>query len=279
MSSIIAIGTAVFDTILSTNKPFDDAVCNKVFRSCADGGAIRNVAHNLALLKDEVLFWAKFGNDLEALDMLFRLEYLGIQVHPKIIDLPSPHFYQLFDQDTSMMISSTTDDFYFNEYDSLPTFLLRNETFGITDQDNPEFLRILTKRHPHLRWIALGFLPPLDLQSCFFAVFVNRKEALRAAESIYAFFAQSKSIPLSVVTLDKYGLLYAYDGKTNRLPAPVMGNGNALGMGDALVAGFLHSYLKGFAVESSLSFGIECARQTSLVTTAINEALSEIIKL
>jgi sugar/nucleoside kinase (ribokinase family) len=279
MSSVIAIGTAVYDTILSSDKSFDDAICNKVTRSFCDGGAIRNVAHNLTLLKDEVLFWAKFGNDLEALDMIARLEALGIQVHAKIIDMPSPHFYQLFDADSSMMISSTTDDFYFNSQDTLPAFLLRNEAFGITDQDDPEFLGNLIKRHPRLRWIALGFLPPIDLQSSFFAVFVNRKEALRNAESIDKFFVKSKSIPLSVVTLDKHGLLYTYEGQTERLAAPVMGNGNALGMGDALVAGFLHFYLKGFAVESCLTFGIECARQTSGVTTAINPALSEVTKL
>lgn len=279
MSSIIAIGTAVFDTILTSDKTFDEAICNKVSRSFSDGGAIRNVAHNLTLLKDDVLLWAKFGNDMEALDMIGRLESLGIQVHAKIIDMPSPHFYQLFDADSSMMISSTTDDFYFNSQDTFPSFLLHNEAFGITDQDDPEFLRNLIKRHPRLRWIALGFLPPSDLQSSFFAVFVNRKEALRNAESIDKFLAESKSIPLSVVTLDKHGLLYTYEGQTERLAAPVMGNGNALGMGDALVSGFLHSYLKGFGIESSLTFGIECARQTSEVTTAINPALSEIIRL
>ncbi len=277
MGSVVAIGTAVIDTVLSTHVKLNNELCNKVIRSSADGGAIRNVAHNLALLGDEVLFWAKFGNDLEALDMITRLELLKIQVYAKFINLPTPHFYQLYEQDTSMMISSTADDFYFNQRDLLPNFLLHDEKFGITDQDDDAFLKKLHDRSPDLRWIALGFLPPHDLINMFIAVFVNKKEALRYAESTDDFFQKASDFPLTVVTMDQEGLRYACeDGEIKSLEAPVLGKGNVLGMGDALVAGFLHRYLEGLPIEASLTFAIECARRTSEVTTSVNQ---EILKM
>jgi len=277
MGSIIAIGTAVIDTVLHTEAALDTGICNKVERSYADGGAIRNVAHNLSLLKDDVLFWAKFGNDTEALDMLTRTEMLGIQVHAKFINLPTPHFYQLYSADTSMMMSTTTSDFYFDKTDLLPTFLVHNEKVGITDQDDFGFLKKLTDRSPAIRWVALGFLPPIELQEMFCAVFLNKHEALRYAETIDSFFKLAIDIPLIVVTLDKEGLLYCTDDDPIALPAPILGKGNVLGMGDALVAGFLHAYLKELPVKECLDFGILCAQKTSEVHSAINPQLSELI--
>jgi sugar/nucleoside kinase (ribokinase family) len=273
MGSVIAIGTAVIDTVLTSDTSFDANVCNKILRSCADGGAIRNVAHNLSLLGDKVLFWAKFGNDTEALDMITRLENTGVQVHAKVIGIPTPHFYQLIDAGSSMMISSTTDDFYFDKDDLLPTFLLHDEKYGITDQDDYGFLKRLTDRSPALRWIAMGFLPHPDFQKYFLAVFVNRNEALRNSATLDAFFMKAAELPLTVVTLDKEGLVYDYKGKSKSLPAPTLGKGNVLGMGDALIAGFMHRFMKGLPIESCLSFGIECARRTSEVNTAINPDL------
>lgn len=278
MSSVIAIGTAVIDTVLQSDVTFDQEICNKVQRRYADGGAIRNVAHNLALLKENVLFWAKFGNDMESLDLITRTEMAGIQVHSKFIDLPTPHFYQLFAADSSMMISSTTDDFYFNKSDVLPTFLLHDEKYGITDQNDEGFLKKLTERSPDLRWIALGFLPPATLQDYFIAVFLNKHEALRFADSIDAFFNLAFDFPLTVVTQDIEGLTYKSETETKSLPAPDLGKGNVLGMGDALVAGYLHSFLQGLDTEACLNFGIECARITSEVDTAINPKLAELLQ-
>ena len=277
MGSIIAIGTAVIDTVLHTDAVLDTKICNKVDRNYADGGAIRNVAHNLSLLQDDVLFWAKFGNDMEALDMLSRTEMLGIQVHGKIINLPTPHFYQLFSADHAMMISTTTADFYFDKTDLLPTFLIHEEKFGITDQDDYGFLKKLTERSPDIRWVALGFLPEPDLQKKFCAVFVNKNEALRFADTVDSFFKRASGFPLTVVTLDKEGLVYRSDGVKVSLPAPILGKGSVLGMGDALVAGFLHDYLKGMPVDECLKFGIRCARKTSEVHSAINTDLSQLI--
>jgi sugar/nucleoside kinase (ribokinase family) len=277
MGSIVAIGTAVIDTVLHTDAVLDTKICNKVDRSVADGGAIRNVAHNLSLLKDDVLFWAKFGNDTEALDMITRTEMLGIQVHGKFINLPTPHFYQIFSGDASMMISTTTPDFYFTKSDLLPTFLIHDEKFGITDQDDVGFLKKLFERSPDLRWVALGFLPPLDLREMFCAVFVNKNEALRYADSVDSFFKLAFDFPLIVVTLDKEGLIYMEEDAAIALPAPVLGKGNVLGMGDALVAGFLHEYLKGLSIAECLEFGIQCAKKTSDVQPAINPELSGLI--
>jgi sugar/nucleoside kinase (ribokinase family) len=277
MGSIIAIGTAVIDTVLHTDAVLDVGFCNKVTRSTADGGAIRNVAHNLSLLKDDVLFWAKFGNDTEALDMLTRIEMLGMQVHGKFIDLPTPHFYQLFSADTSMMISTTTADFYFDKTDLLPTFLVHDEKVGITDQDDSDFLKKLTGRSPEIRWVALGFLPPIELHEKFCAVFINKHEASRYADSVDAFFKLAFDFPLVVVTLDKEGLLYRTKHESLALPAPGLGKGNVLGMGDALVAGFMHEYLRGSPVTESLEFGINCAQKTSEVHTAINPQLAELL--
>jgi sugar/nucleoside kinase (ribokinase family) len=277
MGSIIAIGTAVIDTVLHTDAALDTGICNKVERSVADGGAIRNVAHNLLLLKDDVLFWAKFGNDIDALELIMRSEMLGMQVYGKFISLPTPHFYQLLSADSSMMISTTTADFYFDKSDLLPTFLVHDEKFGITDQDDLGFLKKLTDRSPNLRWIALGFLPPSDLAKMFCAVFVNKNEALRYADSVDSFFKIALNIPLTVVTLDKEGLIYKTGEATFSLPAPEIGKGSVLGMGDALVAGFLHNYLKGMPIADCLNFGITCARKTSEVHSAINPDLAELV--
>jgi sugar/nucleoside kinase (ribokinase family) len=275
MGSIIAVGTAVIDTVLVSEEVLDNGKCNKVLRTSADGGAIRNVAHNLALLGDDVLFWAKFGNDCEALDMISRLETSGVQVFSKMLNFPSPHFYQIFDNASSMMISSMSNIFYFNEWDLLPNFLVNAGKIGITDQDDAGFLKKLTSRSPEVRWIAMGFLPPYELKDHFCAVFVNQDEALRNAGSTDAFLTKASAIGLVVVTLDKEGLIYINKGERHNLEAPVLGKGNTLGMGDALVAGFIHGLNDGLAIEEGLQIGVACAQKTSEVSTSVNLDLAK----
>ncbi|MHC1735035.1 MAG: PfkB family carbohydrate kinase [Erysipelotrichaceae bacterium] len=276
MGWFIAIGTAMIDTVLLSPTPFEIGRCTKSTRYPADGGAVRNIAHNLALLGNKVFFWAKFGNDSEALDLITRTETLGIQVHSTIVNAPTPHFYQLISNKQSMMASTITDDFYFNRNDLFPTFLLEGQEIGITDQDDPRFLTTLIQRTPKVKWIALGFLPPVELQSSFFAVFANKHEVLHTSDSIFTFFKNTSSIPLTCVTMDQDGLRFDYYGKSTYIEAPVLGSGNDIGMGDAMVAGFMHAMANGLSVELSLSFGVKCARKTSDATTAVNPDIIEL---
>lgn len=277
MGSILCVGTAMIDTVLSSKEPIVVGKCNKVTRYTCDGGSIRNVAHNLRLFENDVFFWAKFGNDIEGLELISRQEALGMDVHSTIVDANTPHFYQYTTENGPFLASTITDDFDFNSRDLFPTFLLSGQTYGITDQSDPQFLESLVNRTPKIQWIALGFLPPKELLPRFFAVFANRVEAIYASSSVDAFLSSTIDLPLAVVTMDKEGILYQEKKVVRRIPAPVIGPGNDVGMGDALIAGFIHAYLAGLSLELSLYFGVNCARKTSDVLTPVNTQLTDLL--
>ena len=73
MKSVAVIGTALMDTLLLSPSVVREETCNKVRYFEADGGSMRNVAHNCSLLGIPTVFWAKFGNDILALQMIQTL--------------------------------------------------------------------------------------------------------------------------------------------------------------------------------------------------------------
>jgi len=282
MKSVAVIGTALMDTLLVSPSVVHEETCNKVRYFEADGGSMRNVAHNCSLLGIPTVFWAKFGNDILALQMIQRLEEAGCIVHSTLVDAETPHFIQTFDSThKKTMFSSITDEFYFDSDDAVPTILFDQCDYGLTDQDDPNFLKLLLRKAPRIHWIAVGFIPDSSVMSHFDGVVMNRHEALvhlgNCSFDRYSQLLQEKGFKWGCITLDQSGVL-VIDKKSSILKeAHALQSGTDLGCGDAFVSALLLGLIEGNSVIEAAEYGLEAASHTSNVSSSVNPELKSLL--
>jgi len=179
------------------------------------------------------------------------------------------------------MFSSITDEFYFDSEDAVPTILLDQCDYGITDQDDPDFLKLLLRKAPRIHWIAVGFIPDSSVMSHFDGVVMNRHEALvnlgNCSFDRYSQLLQKIGFKWGCITLDQGGVL-VIDKKSSILKeAHTLQSGTDLGCGDAFVSALLLGLIEGNSVIEAAEIGLEAASHTSNVSSSVNPELKSLL--
>ena len=118
MGKVGIIGTVMVDQIMQARYKIGEGRCNKMNMTTSFGGAMRNVAWNLGLLKHEVHFITKMGNDMTAIEAQKDLEKNHVFVYPVSYNGPTPTFITAFDAEKELLFSTIQEDYYIDKFRS-----------------------------------------------------------------------------------------------------------------------------------------------------------------
>ncbi|MBR3291170.1 MAG: hypothetical protein IKI66_03175 [Bacteroidales bacterium] len=276
---ICVIGGANVDITAQSKNQFIARDSNPGTVRLSFGGVGRNIAHNLALLGDEVCFVTRFGGDAfgQMLQVSCREIGMDISLCEACPTLPSACFASINDSNGEMLggvadmvvTESISTDWLAERIDAI------NKADAVVADTNllPETLA----------WLIDHMTVPLYIDAVSGPKAVRLAEALDLSESkrLYTFKCNAlEARTLSGVThfTRRYitrgaeGLEVTADGRTSLFPALPCTVRNATGGGDALLAGIVHAGPKA-SVEEAARIGIMCARCAVEADEAVNEQL------
>ncbi len=276
---ICVIGGANVDITAQSKNQFIARDSNPGTVRLSFGGVGRNIAHNLALLGDEVCFVTRFGGDAfgQMLQVSCREIGMDISLCEACPTLPSACFASINDSNGEMLggvadmvvTESISTDWLAERIDAI------NKADAVVADTNllPETLA----------WLIDHMTVPLYIDAVSGPKAVRLAEALDLSESkrLYTFKCNAlEARTLSgvahftrrYITRGAEGLEVTADGRTSLFPALPCTVRNATGGGDALLAGIVHAGPKA-SVEEAARIGIMCARCAVEADEAVNEQL------
>lgn len=276
---ICVIGGANVDITAQSKNQFIARDSNPGTVRLSFGGVGRNIAHNLALLGDEVCFVTRFGGDAfgQMLQVSCREIGMDISLCETCPTFPSACFASINDSNGEMLggvadmvvTESISKDWLAERIDAI------NKADAVVADTNllPETLA----------WLIDHVTVPLYIDAVSGPKAVRLAEALNLSESkrLYTFKCNAlEARTLSGVThfTRRYitrgaeGLEVTADGRTSLFPALPCTVRNATGGGDALLAGIVHAGPKA-SVEEAARIGLMCARCAVEADEAVNEQL------
>ncbi len=276
---ICVIGGANVDITAQSKNQFIARDSNPGTVRLSFGGVGRNIAHNLALLGDEVCFVTRFGGDAfgQMLQVSCREIGMDISLCETCPTFPSACFASINDSNGEMLggvadmvvTESISKDWLAERIDAI------NKADAVVADTNllPETLA----------WLIDHVTVPLYIDAVSGPKAVRLAEALDLSESkrLYTFKCNAlEARTLSSVThfTRRYitrgaeGLEVTADGRTSLFPALPCTVRNATGGGDALLAGIVHAGPKA-SVEEAARIGLLCARCAVEADEAVNEQL------
>lgn len=276
---ICVIGGANVDITAQSKNQFIARDSNPGTVRLSFGGVGRNIAHNLALLGDEVCFVTRFGGDAfgQMLQVSCREIGMDISLCETCPTFPSACFASINDSNGEMLggvadmvvTESISKDWLAERIDAI------NKADAVVADTNllPETLA----------WLIDHVTVPLYIDAVSGPKAVRLAEALDLSESkrLYTFKCNAlEARTLSGVThfTRRYitrgaeGLEVTADGRTSLFPALPCTVRNATGGGDALLAGIVHAGPKA-SVEEAARIGLMCARCAVEADEAVNEQL------
>ena len=276
---ICVIGGANVDITAQSKNQFIARDSNPGTVRLSFGGVGRNIAHNLALLGDEVCFVTRFGGDAfgQMLQVSCREIGMDISLCETCPTFPSACFASINDSNGEMLggvadmvvTESISKEWLTERIDAI------NEADAVVADTNllPETLA----------WLIDHVTVPLYIDAVSGPKAVRLAEALDLSESkrLYTFKCNAlEARTLSGVThfTRRYitrgaeGLEVTADGRTSLFPALPCTARNATGGGDALLAGIVHAGPKA-SVEEAARIGLMCARCAVEADEAVNEQL------
>lgn len=276
---ICVIGGANVDITAQSKNQFIARDSNPGTVRLSFGGVGRNIAHNLALLGDEVCFVTRFGGDAfgQMLQVSCREIGMDISLCETCPTFPSACFTSINDSNGEMLggvadmvvTESISKDWLAERIDAI------NKADAVVADTNllPETLA----------WLIDHVTVPLYIDAVSGPKAVRLAEALDLSESkrLYTFKCNAlEARTLSGVThfTRRYitrgaeGLEVTADGRTSLFPALPCTVRNATGGGDALLAGIVHAGPKA-SVEEAARIGLMCARCAVEADEAVNEQL------
>lgn len=276
---ICVIGGANVDITAQSKNQFIARDSNPGTVRLSFGGVGRNIAHNLALLGDEVCFVTRFGGDAfgQMLQVSCREIGMDISLCETYPTFPSACFASINDSNGEMLggvadmvvTESISKDWLAERIDAI------NKADAVVADTNllPETLA----------WLIDHMTVPLYIDAVSGPKAVRLAEALDLSESkrLYTFKCNAlEARTLSGVThfTRRYitrgaeGLEVTADGRTSLFPALPCTVRNATGGGDALLAGIVHAGPKA-SVEEAARIGLMCARCAVEADEAVNEQL------
>lgn len=276
---ICVIGGANVDITAQSKNQFIARDSNPGTVRLSFGGVGRNIAHNLALLGDEVCFVTRFGGDAfgQMLQVSCREIGMDISLCETCPTFPSACFASINDSNGEMLggvadmvvTESISKDWLAERIDAI------NKADAVVADTNllPETLA----------WLIDHVTVPLYIDAVSGPKAVRLAEALDLSESkrLYTFKCNAlEARTLSgvthfrrrYITRGAEGLEVTADGRTSLFPALPCTVRNATGGGDALLAGIVHAGPKA-SVEEAARIGLMCARCAVEADEAVNEQL------
>lgn len=281
MGKVGIIGTVMVDQIMQARYKIGEARCNKMNMTTAFGGAMRNVAWNLGLLKHEVHFITKMGNDMTAIEAQKDLEKNHVFVYPVSYNGPTPTFITAFDAEKELMFSTIQEDYYIDKEDLFQTVAINTCEYGITDRNDPAFLRKLFDRTPNMKWILCKPVSSSQVISSAHGMIINRYEMMSISKDQSLDMAAQelimKGLKWLVVTLDHEGAMF-YDKKgAHYYPIEEKRVYSTLGCGDAFISGFVHGLCEKKSLHQCMLLGLDASDIILSVPSATDEKLIELL--
>ena len=276
---VCVIGGANVDITATSRNQFIARDSNPGTVRLSFGGVGRNIAHNLALLGDEVCFVTRFGGDAfgQMLQVSCREIGMDISLCEACPTLPSACFASINDCNGEMLggvadmvvTESISKDWLAGRIDAI------NKADAIVADTNllPETLA----------WLIDHVTAPLYIDAVSGPKTVRLVEALNLSESKRLFSLKCNALEAQTlsgvnlftrryVTRGAEGLEVTADGRTSLFPALPCTVRNATGGGDALLAGIVHAGPDA-SVEEAARIGLLCARCAVEADEAVNEQL------
>lgn len=290
---VFVIGGANMDICATTAVPFVARDSNPGTVRTSPGGVGRNIAHNLALLGDEVELLTIFGDDSFGRMLREHCAASGIGTRYSSVESGARNacFVSVNDSDGELLggvadmavTGLMTPQWLESRLDAI------NKADAVVADTNlsAETLSLL----------VASCLPPLYLDAVSSAKASRLKEALATtrlhpdpvfalkcnrleAESL-GVYESGRSFGSKVsrlyVSKGSDGVAVREDGNEIHIPAvPSEGIVNTTGAGDALLAGIVHAGPEASAVEAA-RFGVRCASLAMRTAEAVNEDIKRLI--
>ncbi|MBO4525738.1 MAG: carbohydrate kinase family protein [Bacteroidales bacterium] len=289
---ICVIGGANMDICATTAVPFVARDSNPGTVRIAPGGVGRNIAHNLALLGDEVQFVTVFGDD--SFGRLLREHCESVGIGTKL----------------SRVVRGARNACFVSVNDSDGEMLGGVADMAVTGLMTPEWLEARLAKinnfdavvaDTNLPAETLGMLiascePPLYIDAVSSAKAQRLKEALimgrlhsnpvfalkcnRLEAEVLGLYESGRTLGAKVerlyVSKGSEGVAVRENGEETQfaaLPSKVIVN--ATGAGDAMFAGIVHAG-PGASAADAARFGLECARVAMQTAEAVNDKIKNL---
>ena len=278
---VLVIGGANADITATTTKPFVPKDSNPGIIRLTAGGVARNIAHNLALLGDEVVFLTIFGGDVFGFFTADSCRKVGINIG--LCDTAPVGtrscFFCINNCDGEMIggvSDMATSDGITAEWIALKLPKVGPVDAVVADTNlAPEALAYLID---HVE-------APLYVDTVSGAKAVRIQEAmnLSSRKKIHALkcnlmedqaLAKMKGIERQYVSLGAEGVKVIAGRKTMTFPSLPAQVVNATGSGDAMMAGIVHAGPNA-SVEEAVSIGLRCAKITVESPDTVNNQLRQ----
>ena len=279
---VCVIGGANVDITATSRAPFVARDSNPGTVRLSFGGVGRNIAHNLAMLGDEVCFVTRFGGDAfgQMLQVSCREIGMDISLCETCPTLPSACFASINNCDGHMV--GGVADMVVTESISTDWLAVRIDAINTADAVVAD-----TNLLPEtLAWLIDHITVPfyVDAVSGPKAVRLSKALEISSRKRLYAFkcnaleaeaLASVTGYTRRFVTRGAEGLEVTAEDISMLFPALPCTVRNTIGGGDALLAGIVHAGPDA-SIEEAARIGLLCARCAVESEAAVNKELKNL---
>ena len=282
MRKICVIGGANVDITATSSNAFRVGDSNPGRVDVSWGGVGRNIAHNLALLGDEVELLTIFGGGLFGPVIARACRELGICTdHCEIANEGTNSFFVSINNADGELVGGVAD---MNATEGMTPGWLAQRIAQIHSAD--AVVADANSSAEALAWLIDHCEKPLYLDAVSVAKAGRIREAVALSQR-KSFFALKcnaiENVELSsvsccqrrYVSLGAEGLRVEAEGRQYEFPALPSKVRNVTGGGDALLAGIVHAGPEA-SVEESARWGLECARCAVESPKAVSDEIARL---
>lgn len=279
---ICVIGGANADITATTFQPFVSGDSNPGTVRLTPGGVARNIAHNLSLLGNEVIFLTLFANDAFGRFTAESCRQAGVDIHlcDTAPEKAQSCFLSINDNDGEMIggiADMTAADGISKEWLSSKLPQVGDVDAYVADANIPV---------ESLSYLIDNVDAPLYLDAVSGAKASKIKTALEQSEkkSFHTLkcnqleekiLSQVAGIHRRYVTLGAEGIEVIEGNTKTRIPSLPCNVVNTTGAGDALLAGIIHAGTTA-SMEEAARIGLCCAKITVECPDTVNNKLKEL---